>query len=215
MKTTYGIFGILLLGVISLSAGACNGKGSADDVKLYANALELYGDGQFSQTAELLAGVKKFPPSLTLRAKAEYFQGDIKRAEKSCRRVIKYQPSSFEAKLFLARILREKGEYEKLKQLTEDMMADNPNDIRLLRFAATLATEQGDAVQAAIFLDKAAELSAECAMVLLDRARLRWIAGRSGEALEDLSRAGAMLPRNAPVSRVINQLEKRITEAVQ
>jgi tetratricopeptide (TPR) repeat protein len=208
-------FVVFLLIVISVAAGACKAKAGADDVRLYVNAMELYGDGEFAQTAELLSGVKKFSPALTLRAKSEYFLGNLDQAEKSCIKAVKYQPSAFEAKLFWARILRDKGETEKAKQLTEDMLTDNPNDIRLLRFAAVLAVERGDSVEAAVFLDRAAELSADSAMVLRDRARLRWIAGRGTEALEDLSRAGAMLPRNTPVLRSVNQLEKNITEALQ
>jgi tetratricopeptide (TPR) repeat protein len=215
MKKICCFLWVFLLVVISVMAGACKGKANADDVRLYVNAMELYGDGEFSQTAELLSGVQKFSPALTLRAKSEYFLGNLDQAEKSCIKAVKYQPAAFEAKLFLARILRDKGETEKSRQLTEDMLTDNPNDIRLLRFASILAVERGDAVEAAVLLDRAAELSADSAMVLLDRARLRWIAGRGTEALEDLSRAGAMLPRNTPVLRSINQLEKSITEAIQ
>ena len=215
MKKTYCFFWIILLCVNFFAVVSCKEKAGEDDIRLYVNALELYGDGHFSLAAELLAGVKKFSPSLILRAKSEYFSGNLDRAEKSCKQAVKYQPASFEAKLYLARVLRDKGESEEAKQLAENMMIDNPNDIRLLRFAATLAMERDDAVEAAMLLDRAVELSADSAMVLLDRARLRWIAGRGGEALEDLSRAGAMLPRNSPVLRSINQLEKRITEVVQ
>jgi tetratricopeptide (TPR) repeat protein len=215
MKKIFNFLWVYLLCAIAVSTVSCKGKSNTDDIRLYANALGLYGSGQFSQTAELLAGVQKFPPALTLRAKAEYFSGDTDRAENSFRRAIKYQPGSFEAKLYLARILREKGESGKAKQLAEKMMADNPNDVRLLRFSATLATERNDAAEAAMLLDRAAELSADSAMVLLDRARLRWIAGRGTEALEDLSRARAMLPHDAPVSRSIHQLEKNIKESIQ
>jgi len=215
MKNAKGFFYLFLLGAITVTANACKEKAGEDDVRLYVSAMELYGGGQFSQTAELLAGVKKFSPALTLRAKAEYFSGNPEQAEESCKQALKYQPSSFEAKLLLARILRDKGESENSRKLAEDMMADNPNDIRLLRFAAALAVERENGVEAAALLDRAAELSADSAMVLLDRARLRWIAGRGTEALEDLARARAMLPENTPVSRSINQLEKRILEALR
>jgi tetratricopeptide (TPR) repeat protein len=211
----YGFLWVFLLVTISTTTGACKGKASADDVRLYVNAMDLYGNGDFSQTAELLSGVKKFSPALTLRAKSEYFLGNLDQAEKSCIKAVKYQPAAFEAKLFLARILRDKGESEKSRQLTEDMLADNPNDIRLLRFASILAVERGDAAGAAVLLDRAAELSADSAMVLLDRARLRWIAGRGTEALEDLSRAGAMLTQNTPVLRSVKKKKKSITEAIK
>ena len=209
------IFGLLMLGAIMVLSGACGKKADTENMMLYVKAHELYAAAQFSQAAGLLEGVNKFSPALILRAKAEYFSGNPDKAEKSCRRAIKYQPASFEAKLLLARVLREKGEMTNAQELAEGILADNPNDIRLLRFAATLAGERGDAAEAAVLLDRAAELSAEGAMVLLDRARLRWIAGRSTDALEDLSRAGAMIPAGTPVSRSINQLEKRITEAMQ
>jgi hypothetical protein len=65
-----------------------------------------------------------------------------------------------------------------------------------------------------IFLDRASEFSAESAMVLLDRARLRWIAGNSNEALEDLSRARAMLPWDTPLLRSILNLENIIKGAL-
>jgi len=64
-------------------------------------------------------------------------------------------------------------------------------------------------------LDQAADAAADGAMALLDRARLRWIAGRGSDALEDLSRARAMLPWETGITRSIGQLEDRITEAMQ
>jgi hypothetical protein len=68
-------------------------------------------------------------------------------------------------------------------------------------------------------LDKAVEFSAESALALLDRARLYWISGRGNEAalhtaLDDLSRARAMLPWDTPLSRSISNLEKTIKEGM-
>ena len=191
------------------------GKADIQTLRLYANASEMYSSGNFFETIMLLNNIKAFPPALVLRAKAEYFSGELDRAEKSCRQAIRRQPGSFEAKLFLARILREKGETEKAGQLTEKLLADNSHDIRLLRFAASLALEKGNAEGASELLNQAAELSAEGAAVLLDRARLYWVSGRGADALEDLARARAILPWDTPIARSINQLEKRITEAMQ
>ena len=100
-------------------------------------------------------------------------------------------------------------------QITESLIADNPFEIRTLRFAAELAYETGKNEEAAALLDRAAELSAESAMVLLDRARLRWIAGNGADALQDLSRAKAMLPWDTPLLRSIENLEYRIMEALR
>jgi len=163
---------------------------------------------------DILDGVKGFPPALVLRAKAEYFSGDLEKAEKSCREAIKHRPSAFEAKLYLARILHEKGDLSQAIQLAESLLADNPQDFRSLRLASELALETGKGEEAAALLDKAAELSAECALILLDRARQRWVAGKGTDALEDLGRARAMLPWDTPLVRSIEHLETRIREAL-
>ena len=201
------------MAVLAASCGAV--KTEPQTLRLYANAHALYSGGQFTQCAALLEGVKGFPPALTLRAKAHYFAGDYGRAEQSCKQAIRLRPGNFEAKLYLARIMRDRGESAKAMRMAEDLLADNPADIRLLRLAASIAMEHGDAAGASLFLDQAADHTAEGAMVLLDRARFRWIAGKGNEALEDLARARAMLPWETPAARSINQLENRITEAMR
>ncbi|WP_461247110.1 tetratricopeptide repeat protein [Treponema sp. R6D11] len=193
---------------------SCSKTPDQKTVLRYVRAQEAYSQGKFTETLETLSGEKKFPPALLLRVKAEFFSGDLDKAEKTCRRLLKIQPSFYEGKLYLARILREKGDSDKAVQVTESLLADYPQDIRALRFAAELASESKKYDEMEIFLDKAAELSAESALVLLDRARLRWVAGKGAEALEDLSRAKAMLPWDTPLLRPINNLEKTIKEVM-
>jgi tetratricopeptide (TPR) repeat protein len=197
-----------------LLAVSCAAAADKEILRLYAKAAESYAQGRLSEAADILDGVKRFPPALVLRAKAEYFSGNLEKAEKTCREAIKLRPSAFEAKLYLARILHEKGDLPQAIQLAEALLADNPQDFRSLRLAAELALETGKGEQAAALLDKAAELSAECALVLLDRARQRWVAGKGADALEDLGRARAMLPWDTPLARSIENLETRIREAM-
>jgi len=191
---------------------SCSNVPDTDTILLYIRASEAYSQGRFLQVSEILKKTNDFPPGVILRAKAEYFNGDFEKAENSCRRAIKLRPSSLEAGFYLARVLREKGDLERAAEITRTILIDNPQDIRTLRFAADLAAERGKFDEAVILLDRAAEYSAESAMVLLDRARLRWIAGRSDDALEDLSRARAMLPWETPLLRSITNLENIITE---
>jgi tetratricopeptide (TPR) repeat protein len=183
---------------------------TAETVRLYALASQAYAEGNFTEAAEILVKEKKFPPAVLLRAKSEYFSGNFDAAENSCRRALKLRPSSFEAKLYLARILREKNSHEESARLVEELLADNPQDIRALRLAAEAAIEEEKFDEASAFLNRAAEFSAESAMVLLDRARLHWIAGRAAQALEDLNRAKAMLPWGTPLLRTITNLENTI-----
>jgi tetratricopeptide (TPR) repeat protein len=194
---------------------SCAAAPGEDILRRYSSASELYGQGRFSEAAELLGGRNGFPPALVLRAKAEYFSGELASAEKSCRLALKKRPGAFEAKFYLARILRENGDTPRAEKALEELLADNPHDIRSLRFAAELAAGEGKGAQAAVLLDRAVELSAEAAMVFLDRARIRWIAGRGAEALEDLGRARAVLPADAPLLRSVEHLESRIAEALR
>jgi tetratricopeptide (TPR) repeat protein len=204
----------LFICVVVFILTSCAKTPDQETVIRYVRASEAYEYGRVTETAEALNKEKKFPPALLLRAKAEFFSGELEKAEKTCRRLLKIQPSSYEGKLYLARILREKGDSGGAVQLAESMLADYPQDIRALRFAAELAGERGKYDEAAVFLNKAAELSAESALVLLDRARLRWVAGKGQEALEDLSRAKAMLPWDTPLLRSILNLEKTINEVM-
>jgi tetratricopeptide (TPR) repeat protein len=206
-----GLIGLLLTAAIM---PACSGEPDEETLLRYARARGMYAEGRFSEAASLLSGMKRFSPALILLGKAEYFAGEGERAEAAFRRAVKLNPSAFEARLYLARILRGRGEREEAEGITESLLADNPQDIRVLRFGSGLAREGGKTAEAAALLDQAAELSAESALVFLDRARLRWIAGRGEDALEDLGRARAMLPRDTPLLKSIEHLESLVREAL-
>lgn len=216
LRITAAVFSFFSFVIFAVSCG--QKPPDEETVRLYARAGSAYAQGKFQETAVILQETKKFPPALVLRAKAQYFSGDFEEAEKSCRRALKLRPSSFEAKLYLARILREKGDLRGAAEAVEALLADNPQDISALYFASQLASETGRNDEVAIFLDRAAELSSESALVLLDRARLRWVSGAGDaagvKALEDLSRAKAMLPWNTPLEKSITNLEKRIKETL-
>jgi len=193
---------------------SCEKTPDEQTIRAYAAAGDAYAQGKFNDVKEILRRQNDFPPALMLRAKAEYFSGDLEEAEKTCIRALRLRPSLLEAGLYLARVLREKGDSAGAQKMTESLLADNPQDIRALRLAADIALEAGKADEAAVLLDRAAEFSAESALVLLDRARLRWISGNGEKALEDLSRARAMLPWNTPLEQSILSLEKTIREVM-
>ncbi|MCL2442094.1 MAG: tetratricopeptide repeat protein [Treponema sp.] len=199
---------------IAFFTASCTKSPDTETIRLYVRASDAYSHGQFTEVTEILRKQNNFPPAIILRAKAEYFMGDLDKAEKSCRRAIKLRPSSLEASLYLTRILREKGDINAAIATAESMLADNPQDIRALRLAAELASNTKKYDEAMILLDRAVEYSAESAMVLLDRARLRWIAGKADEALDDLRRAKAMLPWDTPLLRSITNLENLINEVM-
>ena len=153
-------------------------------------------------------------PALVLRGKAEYLSGDLPEAERSLKRALALKPGNTEASLFLARIYRETGKLTEARKLIEEVLGDNPMEIRALRLAADLARERGTSGEAAsaVLLDRAVEASAELALVFLDRARFRWTGGNTSGALEDLGRARALLPLDSPVMRAVERLESIIRE---
>jgi tetratricopeptide (TPR) repeat protein len=181
---------------------------------LYTRAAALYREGRFAEAASMLADPGDFFPALLLRGKAEYFSGNDTDAEKTLRRVLVLRPGSAGASLYLARLLREKGEAEEARALVEKVLGEDPQNIRALRLASVLALEKGSAgeAEAAAFLNRAVEASSETALVFLDRARLRWTGGKGAEALEDLRRARELLPPDIPLVRSIEKLESVIRE---
>ncbi|MDR2103499.1 MAG: tetratricopeptide repeat protein [Treponema sp.] len=196
---------------------ACTPAGFDEETLLrYARASTVYAEGRFAEAAWMLAGINAFPPALVLKGKAEYFSGDLGGAEKSLRRALALRPGGAEASLYLARIFREQGEIKEAEALVEAVLGDDPSDIRALRLAAELSREEGPAgaPHAAAFLDRAAEASAETALVFLDRARIRWIAGDGAGALEDLGKTRMLLPRNTPLVKSVEALESVIREVM-
>jgi len=205
----------IIIVLVVLFSVSCTREPNEETVRMYIRASNAYAMGQFSEVIQILQNENNFVPALILRAKAEYFSGELERAEQSCRRALRLRPTSFEANFYLARILRDRGDPLGAQTVVESLLADNPQDIRTLRLAAELAFEAGRLDETTILLDRAAEFSAESALVLLDRARLRWIISAGEEmavqaALDDLNRARAMLPWDTPLVRAIYNLERVI-----
>jgi tetratricopeptide (TPR) repeat protein len=209
------IFGFCAAGGESRLSALWQFRAGMDDEFMlrYGRAQTFYREGNFSETIAVLADIQQFVPALVLRGKAEYFSGDLAAAELSFRRARKRRPASAEAGLYLGRILREQGDHAGAEALAESLLADDPLDVRVLRLAADLAREGGKTGAALAYLDRAAEASAETALVFVDRARARWIAGNGEAALEDLEKARAFLPWDTPLAKSIKNLESTIREA--
>jgi tetratricopeptide (TPR) repeat protein len=187
---------------------------------LYARAKTLYAEGRFDETSAVLSKKNSgftaqfFIPILILRGKAEYFQGRLDDAEKTFRRALRLRPFHTEASIFLAGILRETGRNNEAKTMIETVLSGDPSNIRALRLAAGLNGDMERNGAAMAFLDRAAALGEEMAMVFLDRARLFWVSGRYGEALFELRRAKILSPADGGLMRAIENLENTILENI-
>jgi len=216
MKKKYVRIVTVVLCVTAIFA-SCKNKEKDDEETwlLYGRASAAYAGGRFEESAAMLEPLRSFFPAQVLRAKALYFSNRVDESEKLLRGALRRNPGAGEASLFLARILREQGKDDEARIIAEALLRDNPQDIRALRLASDLAGHRGDTEDAAALLDRAAEASAETALVFVDRARLRWIAGNGSGALEDLRRAELLLPWNTSLSRGIRDLRTTIGEAAQ
>ncbi|GHU02751.1 hypothetical protein FACS1894147_05340 [Spirochaetia bacterium] len=192
---------------------SCSGTSVSNDMlEIYTRAAGLYSEGRFSETAAILEKSGSFTPALMLRGKAEFFSGNDNSAELLFRKVLKKRPAAAEASLYLARILREQEKTGEANKILEEILGDDPSDIRALRLRAEMALDKGLAgnAEALALLDRAAEASSEAALVFLDRARLRWIAGNGLGALEDLQKVKVLISGSGPLAKAVENLESII-----
>jgi len=192
------------------------GRGPNDrTLSAYLTAASLFDSGKFEEALASSASIARFPPAAILRGKAYFFLGKDAEAETALRSALRGQPSSAEARLALARVLRSRGDGGKALREVERALSDSPNDAGALRLAAELAVDKGDIGAARAFLDRAAEAGAETALVFLDRARLRWVSGQGEAALRDIQAAVAILPPESASHRAAAALEKAILGALR
>ena len=204
---------LLLQIIICIVSFSCSNKNPGEEtLLLYTRASSVYREGRYEEAASMLSRERNFAPSLILRGKAQFFIGKDEEAEQALRRALSLRPGNIEAGLYMARLEREKGNFNDARQLIEKMLSDDPQNIRALRFAAQLSRDIGPEGEAAsiAFLDQAAEASVESALVFIDRARSHWINGNARAALEDLQRAKALLPENSPMINSVTSLESII-----
>jgi hypothetical protein len=114
--------------------------------------------------------------------------------------------------MYLAHLLHENGKLADAKKIIDGIIADDPLNVRALRFAATLA-DDGKVIgesSAGAYLDSAVEASAESALVYLDRGKRHWVNGRAKEAKSDIERAKALLREGSPLSNTVTNLYNSI-----
>lgn len=209
------LIGFALAGLV---LAACSGEdtGSEAELVLYVRAKALYDEGRFAETIQLLAK-ETFIPSQVLRGKAFFFSDDRENAERQFRAVLKKRPSAVEASIYLARVLREKGEGGAAEKIVNQILSDDPQNIRALRLAADLQKDKGPehSAQALVYLDRAVEASMETAMAILERARHNWLLGKDAEALADLAGAKTLFPPDTPALKVVDNLQSTIKEFIR
>jgi len=197
---------------------SCAARIDEKTLATYVKASSLFDEGRFAEALAAVetngfAGFGVFLPAAIVRGKSFWFMGNAAEAERAFRAALRAKPSSLEARVWLARVLRSGDKTAEATRVVEGVLADDPGDHRALRLASELALDSGDSGGARAFLDRAAESGAELGLVFLDRARLRWAAGDAKTALEDIYAASGVLPPNGASYRAARALEKAMKEA--
>jgi tetratricopeptide (TPR) repeat protein len=196
-------------GLLIFSLFSCAGNMNEGELLAYVRASEAYRAGHFREAADAASRIGDFVPVLLLRGKAEYFLGNAAEAEKHFRKAMRGRNETGEAALYLVRVLREEGREGEALSLAEKILESDPSNTGALRLAASLSRDNAVAVS---LLDRAVEASGETALVYLDRARFRWVAGRTEEALEDLRKTRILLPSGSVLVKSVTNLERAIRQ---
>jgi len=224
IDTKMGIFTIilqllLLLGGIILiilfqSCGPSSSRAAlkGDALNRYNQALVLYSEGRYRDAADLLAGFNNSYSAQVLRGRALFFISNYKDGETALKRALQIRPSSIEGRLYLAYIQRAIGKVDEARKLAEDILADDPENLRAYRVLADLAEASSSK---RVYLDQALEGMGEAALLFVERARSRWISGDGHGALQDVSAALVLLPEESTLRPPVLALQKSIASQWQ
>jgi len=205
-----GIIFIILLQSCGLWSSRTALTGEA--LTRYNQAVVLYSEGRYQDAANLLVELKKSYPAQVLRGRSLFFVGNYKDAEIALQRALRIRPSSVEGRLYLAYIQRAIGKVDEARKLAEDILADDPDNLRACRVLVDLAEANNSK---AVYLDQALEGLGEAALLFVERARSRWISGDGNGALQDLSAALVLLPGDSALKAPVLALQKSITSQWQ
>ncbi|AEJ19207.1 tetratricopeptide repeat protein [Gracilinema caldarium] len=187
-------------------------KLSGHTLEQYQQALELYNQGRFQDVVQITAASKPSYPTVMLQGKALFFTGNYKEAERALTKALELRPASVEARLYLAYVERSFGNDEKARTIAEDILTDDPDNYKAYRVLAELS-EHGAIKQR--YLNQALAAMGEGALLFVERARIRWIAGDGSRALEDLVAALTLIPEDSTLRSPVLALQKTITSQVQ
>ena len=209
------ILAFVFLFALLLCTSSCSQQNkhlSGDALNQYNRALLLFDEGRYDEAAKIAEQLQAVYPAQLLRGKALYFNGAYNEAEKCLKNSLRLRPSSVEGRLYLAYTQRALGKEAEAQKLAEDILADDPDNIRAYRIL--LEATQNDRNKAAL-LNQALEAAQETAFLFVERARYRWISGDGNGALQDISAALILIPADSMLRQPIAALQKTITNQMQ
>ncbi|MCX7024146.1 MAG: hypothetical protein NT080_05930 [Spirochaetes bacterium] len=182
----------------------------------YARAAALYRDGNWNgalAAADGLCGrAPRFAAARTLAGKAALFSGDAEGAAVALA-LAAADLGNREAAIWLVRALRTIGKADEARELTERLLAGDPDDWRILHLEALDKRDGGNDAGYVAFLERSLEAVSGVGIVFLERARLRYASGDFAGADTDIEAALALLPRKSEARKTADGIRAAIGSA--
>jgi tetratricopeptide (TPR) repeat protein len=145
-------------------------------------------------------------PSLGVRARVAYAERSLVEAERLAREHLRTGVVGRADRLFLARILTERGRLEEARTLAEAALKEDPRDPAAHRTLAAVYRGMGQADLALVHLHRAAALRKDDALVWRELGLLQREKGDLLGALSSLQQALTLDPGQSDLSLIISEL---------
>ena len=212
---------VLIPAAIILSAGIYWYLGLPDEpdkteIELYLHARLAYERGDLAGAISLLkhvgAGNSRFFQARLLLAKAYFFTGQYREAEKQLCTILKKQPACMDAQIWLLRIMILEENMEEAEEYGETLLSYSQQDPRVLGLLARIAYSAGDIQKSLEYYNRAILFEEELAINRIEVAKIYVQLFNPQKAAVHLRRAAGLLSAESPLRSAVNQLLKQCNE---
>jgi tetratricopeptide (TPR) repeat protein len=192
------------------------GKPSKAELDAYMRARDLYLRGAVQQAAVVVSGIdsrtREFHQARLLEGKILFFEGKTQEAEHLFEELANRRPGYTEAQIWLLRALQGQGKTAQAEKLLDSVLEVNPGDPRFLHQAGLISLERNDIANALEFFRRSEDSAVDLAQSYIESARIHYRFGLLAPALQDLTRALAILPPESGMRKPVEELQRRIRE---
>ena len=181
---------------------------------VYAQALLDYSQGKHTQARDSLQKVLKAAPehmpSVLLAGAVELNLGGLEQAEMNLRKYLQSNPDSLYARKLLAQTLLKNAQPREAVDVLAPTLEKNADDPQLLALAGQSYMQARDFGKAEGYLQKAAALAPDVAVVRTSLGMARLSQGQNDNAIAELQRATELDPKSPAALIALIQAEAEL-----